>query len=132
MKTGSNFAIKNAGNFDTLTREVFNESLELTGTEISINTIKAGESSPFIHAHKRNEEVYVFLKGKGRAYIDGEEFSVKEGDVMRIDPDGKRAFKADDSTDLNFICIQADKASLVQHTGNDGYLIEENPSWIQK
>ena len=34
------------------------EKLGLTGAEISINTIRAGESVPFIHSHKQNEEIY--------------------------------------------------------------------------
>ena len=129
MKKESNFAIKNLGNFDTLTRVAFNEILNLSGIEVSINKINAGESSPFVHAHKRNEEVYIFLKGKGIAYVDGEEFLIREGDVIRIDLEGRRAFKADDLSDLNYICIQAETSSLIQHTGKDGYPVEENPSW---
>ncbi len=132
MKNEKNYAVKNAGAFENLTREVFNESLDLSAIELSINRMKAGESSPFVHAHKRNEEVYVFIKGKGAACIDGEEFPVNAGDVMRIDPEGKRAFRADASEDLLYICVQAEKASLVQHTGNDGFPAKEKPSWMQK
>ncbi|MCK9171843.1 MAG: cupin domain-containing protein, partial [Treponema sp.] len=81
------------------------------------------------HFHKRNEEVYIFIKGKGMAYVDGEKIPVTEGDVMRIDPDGKRCFKADDSADLTYICIQAERNSLVQHTKEDGCIVKETPSW---
>ena len=129
MKTGTHFAVKNAGPSADLTREVFHDSLALTGTEISINRLKAGESIPFIHSHKRNEEVYIFIKGKGMAYIDGEKIPVTEGDFMRIDPEGKRCFKADDSTDLTYICIQAERNSLVQHTKEDGHIIKESLTW---
>jgi mannose-6-phosphate isomerase-like protein (cupin superfamily) len=131
MKTGKNYAIQNAGPLDKLNCEVFHDSLGLSGSELSLNRMEAGQTSPFIHAHKRNEEVYVFVKGNGTAFIDGEEFPVSEGDIMRVDPEGKRGFKADDSTDLHYICIQAEKGSLKQHTSDDGYLAEVKPSWAQ-
>ncbi|MBN1647234.1 MAG: cupin domain-containing protein [Spirochaetales bacterium] len=132
MKTGKNYAMKNAGKFGGMQREVFHDNLELSGTEISLNRMRAGDSSPFVHAHKRNEEVYVFVSGKGMAFIDGDEFPVAEGDVLRVDPDGQRCFRADDSNDLCFICVQADRGSLVQHTRQDGYLVEVKPSWMQQ
>ena len=36
-------------------RVELHEKLGLTGAEISINTIGAGECVPFIHSHKQNE-----------------------------------------------------------------------------
>ena len=47
---------------------------------------------------------------------------------MRVDPDGKRCFKADDTTDLSYIYVQAEKTSVIQHTREDGYLVEDKPS----
>lgn len=38
-----------------------NEQLELTGSEVSINELPAGASVPFVHVHKRNEELYIIL-----------------------------------------------------------------------
>ena len=38
------------------------------------------------HRHPK-EEVYFFFKGTGFVRIDGEEFSVSPGDVVRIPPD---------------------------------------------
>ena len=35
--------------------------LGLTGAEISINTLPAGASVPFVHSHKQNEEIYAVL-----------------------------------------------------------------------
>lgn len=42
------------------------DKLGLTGAEISINTLPAGECVPFIHSHKQNEEVYYILSGSGK------------------------------------------------------------------
>lgn len=44
--------------FENKPRVELHDQLKLTGTEISINTISAGECVPFIHSHKQNEEVY--------------------------------------------------------------------------
>jgi uncharacterized cupin superfamily protein len=43
-------------------RVELHEKLGLTGAEISINTIGAGECVPFIHSHKQNEEIYYDLE----------------------------------------------------------------------
>ena len=48
------------------------DKLDLTGAEISINTIGAGESVPFLHSHKQNEEIYYVINGSGKAVIDKE------------------------------------------------------------
>lgn len=42
-------------------RVELHEKLGLTGAEISINTIGAGECVPFIHSHKQNEEIYYVI-----------------------------------------------------------------------
>lgn len=35
-----------------------------TSCEISFGTLPAGESVPFFHSHKENEENYIILSGK--------------------------------------------------------------------
>lgn len=47
-------------------RVELHDKLGLTGAEISINTLPAGECVPFIHSHKQNEEVYYILSGSGK------------------------------------------------------------------
>ena len=54
-------------------RTELHDKLGLTGAEISVNTLAAGSSVPFVHAHKANEEIYFILSGKGKAVVDGEE-----------------------------------------------------------
>ncbi len=43
-------------------------------------------SSTSKHLHKRSEEIYYVLKGRGRMYLGGEEFNVKENDGIVIPP----------------------------------------------
>ena len=91
-----------------------------------------GVSVPFVHSHKRNEEVYLVVKGKGRFYVDGDEFEVAEGSVIRVDPAGQRCITADSQTSIRYVCIQTEAKSLVQFTESDGVILETKPTWLQK
>jgi mannose-6-phosphate isomerase-like protein (cupin superfamily) len=119
------------GDIHTLGRVTLHKELALTGSEISINELPPGASVPFTHAHKKNEEVYIIVKGRGRFYVDGDEFSVAEGSVVRIDPKGERCLKAEVNEALRYICIQTEAGSLQQFTENDGIITKTKPSWLQ-
>lgn len=129
-KTGKNYKLATIGNIQEVSRVELHDQLALTGAEVSINALPAGVSVPFVHAHKRNEEIYVILDGKGMLYIDGEELEIRAGDVLRIDPAGERCIKADAQSSIRFICVQAEAKSLVQFTRNDGIPCESKPSWL--
>ena len=47
-------------------RTELHDRLGLTGAEVSINTIPAGGSVPFVHWHRKNEEIYGIISGSGR------------------------------------------------------------------
>ena len=87
------------------------EKLGLTGAEISINTLPAGEHVPFVHAHKGNVKVIV----------DKEEIILSQGDWIKIKPAGKRQFFA--NTDMTYICIQVKENSLESFTAEDSILV---------
>jgi mannose-6-phosphate isomerase-like protein (cupin superfamily) len=108
------------------------ELLTLTGTEVSINTLPAGVSVPFVHAHKQNEEVYIILEGKGTLFIDGEERTIAAGDCFRIDPAGQRCISAAADSSLRFICMQVKAGSLENFTMTDGVMSENfaKPTWL--
>lgn len=111
-------------------RVVVGDTLGLTSCELSVNCLPAGTGSAFVHAHKRNEEVYLILGGSGIFYVDGEEFPIREGSVVRVEPAGKRAIKAGKEA-LLYICIQAEKNSLVQKILGDGVVINDaKTSWL--
>jgi mannose-6-phosphate isomerase-like protein (cupin superfamily) len=130
-KTGTNYKLSSIGDIHKLGRVTLNGELALTGSEISINELPAGVSVPFVHSHKRNEEVYIILKGKGQFYVDGDEFEVEEGSVIRVDPAGARCLKADDRTSIRYICIQTEAQSLAQFTEKDGVVVDSKPTWLK-
>ena len=138
---GKNFSAKHTGPFETLLNRDFmgfhgkyflGKELGLTGCEVSLNRLPAGKGMPFVHAHKKNEELYIILSGSGTFFVDGEEFPIREGSLIRVAPDGERAWKADEEEDLYFICIQAEAGSLSQATLEDGIRLGTTTSWIQK
>lgn len=133
-----NFQAANMGNLKDLLEKDFNggkgkyfigQDIGLTGSEVSINCLPAGQSVPFVHAHKKNEELYIITGGNGTFFVDGEEFPVQEGSLIRVAPNGQRACKAGDKN-LYFICIQAQKGSLEQATMQDGIIVEAKASWM--
>jgi mannose-6-phosphate isomerase-like protein (cupin superfamily) len=130
MRTGKNFKVSGIGEISKVKRATLHEELGLTGAEVSVNNLPAGTSIPFVHAHKQNEEVYIILKGNGQIYIDGEEFAVVEGDILRLDPAASRCVKADGGAPLSYICVQSRAGSLDAYTETDGILVEAKPSWL--
>ncbi len=118
------------GDIKTLGRITLHNGLALTGSEISINELPAGAAVPFVHAHQQNEEVYLILSGKGLFFLDGEELTLSEGDILRVDPAAKRCIKADAASSLRFVCIQTKANSLTQFTETDGVPAEGKPSWM--
>lgn len=114
-------------------RTELHNALALTGAEVSLNNLPAGVSIPFVHAHTHNEELYIVLSGKGMFFIDGEEFEVKEGDCLRVDPKAQRCLKAADDSALRYLCMQTRANSLEGFTMTDGVVSDEfaKPSWLK-
>ncbi len=74
---------------------------------------------PFVHSHKKNEEIYAVLSGKGKAVIDGEIVELSAGDWIRVSPSAKRQFLAADDSSISFVCIQVKANSLEGYTQDD-------------
>ncbi|MBY0527476.1 MAG: cupin domain-containing protein [Gemmataceae bacterium] len=96
------------------------ELLGLTGMEISFGLMPPGRSMPFHHKHRNNEEVYLFLRGRGQFQIDGQVHDVREGTVIRVSPEGSRSWRNHSTEDLFYVCIQAKAGSIEGGTTTDG------------
>lgn len=135
---GGSYSVEHIGSFENLLQWEFRklkgkrfigQELGLTGCEVSINRLPQDNGMPFVHAHRKNEELYIVLRGSGIFYADGNEFPVQEGSLIRVDPKCGRALAAGDE-DLYFVCIQAEVGSLSQATLEDGYKVEAKTSWM--
>ena len=101
-------------------RTELHDKLGLTGAEISVNNLPAGAGVPFVHYHKKNEEIYFVISGKGQAVIDGETVELAAGDWLRVAPKARRQFSAAADEGISFICIQVRENSLEEYTQTDG------------
>lgn len=113
-------------------RSELHDLLHLTGAEISCNTLPAGVSIPFVHAHTENEEIYLVLDGAGQLYVDGEEVTIRRGDCFRIDPSGQRCLRAAEDSPLRYVCIQVRAGSLDNFTQSDAVVLQDGPKpgWL--
>jgi mannose-6-phosphate isomerase-like protein (cupin superfamily) len=73
---------------------VAREDLDAEQTGLTHFRLLPGKRSPFMHRHKRAEEVYVILGGAGRIKLDDEIFDVHVLDAVRVAPAVARAFEA--------------------------------------
>ena len=112
----SNYTKTNVGNEG---RAELHETLSLTGAEVSINSLPAGAGVPFVHSHKKNEEIYGVISGKGTVTIDDEKIEIGAGVWLKISPAAKRQFSAASDSGITYICIQVKENSL------DGFTVDD-------
>lgn len=125
ISEGNGFGIASVENFQNFAGKAFvKDILGTTGMEISFGTLGEGEAVPFLHKHKQNEEVYIILRGEGIFSLDGNDYPVKAGDVIRVEPEVSRGNKNTGSEPLTYVCIQAKAGSLEQYTMTDGVILE--------
>jgi mannose-6-phosphate isomerase-like protein (cupin superfamily) len=141
---GDNFKAVHCGSFSQLAQyelkhprfgvvkpgKVFlQELVDTTAMEVSINVFAPGKVMPFSHAHKANEEMYIFVKGQGEMVIDGQTIAVSEGSCIRLAPKAARCMRNNGSDELCFVVIQAKENSLGEHTFADGYEVQQELNW---
>ncbi len=108
------------------------DAIEFTGCEISLNSMAPGAGMPIYHQHQQNEEVYIFIQGRGQIQIDGEAIDVQEGTIVRISPKGKRTWRNNSNGPLLYIIIQARENSLTQYGLGDAIVAENKVNWSNK
>ena len=68
--------------------------LELEQSGLSYQRVPPDCRFPYGHTHKKQEEVYVVVRGSGRMKLDDEIVEVKEWDVVRVSPGTWRGYEA--------------------------------------
>ncbi len=59
------------------------------------------------HYHGETEEIYFMLEGAGEMEVDGERARVGRGDAILIPPRAWHEIRADEGTELRFLCCCA-------------------------
>lgn len=127
IHSATNYTVGQAGPLELLDSKLFiGRSLDFTGMEVSLNRFVPGQTVPFLHQHRQHEEMYLFIKGHGQFQVDGDIIDVGPGTIIRVLPDGMRAWRNNSDEDLYCIVIQANAGTL---TGQDGIRHETPPVW---
>ena len=69
-------------------------ALELEQSGLSYQRVPSGYRFPFGHTHKKQEEVYVVVRGSGRMKLDDEIVALAEWDAVRVPAGTWRGFEA--------------------------------------
>jgi uncharacterized cupin superfamily protein len=70
------------------------DELDAQQTGVSYQRVKPGKRQAFAHRHERAEEVYVVMRGSGRAKLDDQIVELRALDAIRVAPGVTRAFQA--------------------------------------
>ncbi len=103
--------------------------LSSAGLEVSLNVVPPGKGVPFLHRHHHNDEVYIVVGGRGQFLVDGDCIDVEEGSVLRINPQGARAWRNNSEAPLYFLCIQYGADSVIPGGTCDGQKVEAPLAW---
>lgn len=144
IKTGKNFTAVSVGKLNEIKDYVLpmgdieipgkvfvGQALQATGSEISFQVLVPNQDSGFLHTHKTHEELYFILKGEGEYQVDGEIFSVSEGSIIRVAPNGKRALKNTGKDEMLMLCIQYKANSFAENDSpaGDGVILNDKLTW---
>lgn len=99
------------------------------GGDFSFQMFQPGTETGFLHKHKRHEELYFFLKGKGEFQVDGQIFPVKEGSVVRVAPEGERSVRNNGTEPLIMLCVQYKGNTFTAEDASDGIILEKQVKW---
>jgi mannose-6-phosphate isomerase-like protein (cupin superfamily) len=69
-------------------------ALELEKSGLSYQRVPPGYRFPFGHTHRKQEEVYVVVRGGGRMKLDDEIVDLQEWDAVRVPPGMWRGYEA--------------------------------------
>jgi mannose-6-phosphate isomerase-like protein (cupin superfamily) len=70
------------------------KALELEESGLGYQRVPPGYRFPYGHTHRKQEEVYVVLRGSGRMKLDDEIVELKEWDAVRVPPGTWRGYEA--------------------------------------
>lgn len=120
LNSGDKFAHASIGKLEGFEGKAFvKDATGATSCEISFGSLPSGESVPFFHSHRENEENYIILSGEGRFQVDDNVFEISEGSVIRVSTNSDRNLKCTSAEPMTYICIQAKEGSLGGYTMTD-------------
>lgn len=125
LNSGEKFAHASVGSLQGFEGKQFvKDATGATSCEISFGTLASGNSVPFFHSHKENEENYIILSGHGKFQVNDVVFDIAEGSIVRVATNSDRNLKCTSDEPMCYICIQAKEGSLGGYTMTDAEITE--------
>jgi mannose-6-phosphate isomerase-like protein (cupin superfamily) len=81
-----------------------NAEMGATALDVHVNVLRAAGPDGRYHYHPRSENVYVILKGSGTFVAEGQEYPVREHDVVFIPAGVKHSLSA--GTDRELVLVE--------------------------
>ncbi|WP_455629083.1 cupin domain-containing protein [Parabacteroides chinchillae] len=103
--------------------------LGTTGGEISFQSFAPNSETGFLHTHKTHEELYFFISGKGEFQVDDKVFTISEGSVVRVAPEGRRSVRNNSNDSLVMICVQYKANAFSSDNITDGVILADKVNW---
>lgn len=100
------------------------EILKSTGIEVSFQIMPANSNIPFSHSHTNQEEIYIFIKGKGQFQVDNNLFDIQEGSIVRVAPKGARTWRNNSDDTMILLVVQAKAGTLENYNVLDGFRVD--------
>ena len=85
-------------------RYIVKDNTTLKNLILSSTFLEANKSTSG-HKHEGQEEVYFFIKGKGKMQLDDDTITVQEGDVVLIEDGVFHRVHAGMHEELYFVCV---------------------------
>jgi mannose-6-phosphate isomerase-like protein (cupin superfamily) len=103
--------------------------LGTTGAEISFQSFAPNSETGFLHTHKTHEELYIFVSGKGEFQVDDKVFTITEGSVVKVAPEGRRSVRNNSDEPLVMICVQYKANAFSPDDVTDGMILSDKVKW---
>ncbi|MCR9118746.1 MAG: cupin domain-containing protein [bacterium] len=108
------------------------DRIGMNSMEVSLNSMAPGTGMPFVHRHRENEELYIFLSGHGQFQADGKLLPISPGTCICCAPAVKRAWGNLGDEPLLFIVIQTPNQKMAASNIHDGEVVDETLIWREK
>lgn len=99
------------------------KNLDLRGVALGLIRLPPNQGYTFTHRHRKQEEVYIVIRGSGLLLVDDELLELSAGDAIRVSPETRRALKANEQG-LFVICSGAIPLGYPKNP-NARYLIDD-------
>ena len=109
-------------------RRVIDHELPMQFVGVTANSLVPGEEAGYWHAHSSDEELYIFLTGRGQMGLDDDVVDVEPGTAIRVGQGVMRTWRAlpDSDGPLTWLCIRGDGGDL-PHLPDDAHRITDIP-----